>query len=80
MVTEEELANMSPEQIAEMQKQNCIFCHIVSGKVASKKIDPKSDPVIVVIMRLLEGIKAFRRACELMTFFSGTPLARAVRI
>jgi len=38
MVTEEELANMSPEQIQELQKQNCIFCHIISGKVASKKI------------------------------------------
>ncbi|MFC1752345.1 HIT family protein [Thermoproteota archaeon] len=36
--TEEELQNMTPEQIAELQKQNCIFCHIVSGKVASKKI------------------------------------------
>jgi len=31
-------ADMSPEQIAELQKQNCIFCHIVSGKVSSKKI------------------------------------------
>ena len=38
MVTEEELANMSPEEIAELQKQQCIFCHIISGKVASKKI------------------------------------------
>jgi len=38
MVSEEELKNMSPEEIAEMQKKNCIFCHIVSGKVPSKKI------------------------------------------
>lgn len=37
-LTEEQLAQMSPEQIAEMQKQQCIFCHIISGKVASKKI------------------------------------------
>ena len=36
--TEEELKNMSPEEIAELQKQNCIFCHIISGKVASKKV------------------------------------------
>ncbi|HII30037.1 hypothetical protein COT48_01440 [Candidatus Woesearchaeota archaeon CG08_land_8_20_14_0_20_47_9] len=37
-ITEEDLKNMSPEQIAELQKQNCIFCHIISGRVASKKI------------------------------------------
>ena len=37
-VTEEDLKNMSPEQIAELQKQNCIFCQIVQGKVSSKKI------------------------------------------
>jgi len=37
-LTPEELQKMSPEQIAELQKQNCIFCHIISGKVASKKI------------------------------------------
>jgi len=38
MVTEEELKNMSPEEIVQMQEQNCIFCHIVSGKVPSKKV------------------------------------------
>ncbi len=38
MVTEAELENMSPTEIAELQKKNCIFCHIVSGKVQSKKI------------------------------------------
>ncbi len=37
-LTEEDLKKMSPEQIAELQKQNCIFCHIVSGRVSSKKI------------------------------------------
>ncbi len=37
-ITEEELKNMTPEQIAELQKQNCIFCHIISGRVPSKKI------------------------------------------
>ncbi|MFO8016933.1 MAG: HIT domain-containing protein [Candidatus Woesearchaeota archaeon] len=46
--TQEELKNMSPEQIAEMQKQNCIFCHIISGKVASKKVfeDDKCTAVL----------------------------------
>ena len=38
MVSEEELKDMSPEQVAEMQKKDCIFCHIVEGKVQSKKI------------------------------------------
>ncbi|MFC1691210.1 HIT family protein [Nanoarchaeota archaeon] len=37
-LTEEDLKNMSPEQIMELQKQNCIFCHIINGKVASKKV------------------------------------------
>ncbi|MDD5086690.1 MAG: HIT domain-containing protein [Candidatus Nanoarchaeia archaeon] len=48
MVTEEELANMSPEQIQELQKQNCIFCHIVSGRVASKKIY-EDDKVLAIL-------------------------------
>lgn len=38
MVNPEELSNLSPEQIAKLQKQNCIFCHIVEGRVASKKV------------------------------------------
>lgn len=37
-LTPEDLKDMSPEQIAELQKQNCIFCHIISGRVASKKV------------------------------------------
>ncbi|MFC1648552.1 HIT domain-containing protein [Nanoarchaeota archaeon] len=38
MVTEADLASMSPEEIAEMQKQNCIFCKIIKGEVPSRKI------------------------------------------
>lgn len=37
-VTQEQLENMAPEEVAELQKQQCIFCHIVQGKVASKKV------------------------------------------
>ena len=37
-LSEEDLKNMSPEQLAELQKQNCIFCHIISGKVPAKKV------------------------------------------
>ncbi len=37
-LTEEELKNMSPEQIADLQKQNCLFCNLASGKLPSKII------------------------------------------
>jgi len=32
------LESMSPEELKNFQKQQCIFCHIVSGKVSAKKI------------------------------------------
>ena len=48
MASEEELANMSPEELQELQKQNCIFCHIISGKVASKKIY-EDDKVLAIL-------------------------------
>jgi histidine triad (HIT) family protein len=35
---QEKLKNMSPEELKQFQIQNCIFCHIVKGKVASKKV------------------------------------------
>src|SRR3989338_1789968 len=38
MVTEEELKDMTPEQIAELQKRNCICCLISQGKVSSKVV------------------------------------------
>jgi len=34
----EALQNPSPEEAAAMQQQECIFCHIVSGKVQSRKV------------------------------------------
>jgi histidine triad (HIT) family protein len=37
-LSEEQIRNMSPEQLKELQKKNCIFCHIISGKVQSRKI------------------------------------------
>ncbi len=37
-LTEEDLAKMSPEQLRELQRQQCIFCHIISGKVPSRKV------------------------------------------
>ena len=35
---DEKLKNMSPEELKEFQKKQCIFCHIISGKVQSRKI------------------------------------------
>jgi histidine triad (HIT) family protein len=35
---QEKLKNMSPEELQEFQKQQCIFCQIISGKIPSKKI------------------------------------------
>ena len=35
---EEKLKNMSPEELAAFQKQQCIFCQIISGKIPSKSV------------------------------------------
>ena len=35
---QEKLKNMSPEQLLQLQKQQCIFCQIVAGKIPSKNI------------------------------------------
>ncbi len=35
---QEKLKNMSPEELQEFQKQQCIFCQILAGKIPSKKI------------------------------------------
>lgn len=32
------LESMSPEELREFQKKQCIFCHIVSGRTSSRKI------------------------------------------
>ncbi len=36
---EEKIKNMSPEELKEFQKQQCIFCQIISGKIPSKKVE-----------------------------------------
>ncbi len=35
---EEKIKKMSPEELKEFQKQQCIFCQIISGKIPSKKV------------------------------------------
>ncbi|MEK6962780.1 MAG: HIT domain-containing protein [Nanoarchaeota archaeon] len=37
-LTEEDLRNMSPEEIAELQRKNCLFCKIVRGDIPAKKV------------------------------------------
>ena len=44
----EKIENMSPEELKEYQKQQCVFCHIVSGKVAAKKVY-EDDKVIAIL-------------------------------
>ncbi len=45
---EEKIKNMSPAELAQLQKQQCIFCQIISGKIPSKKLheDDKSLAIL----------------------------------
>ncbi|MFH1275527.1 MAG: HIT domain-containing protein [Candidatus Woesearchaeota archaeon] len=45
---EEKLKNMSPEELLEFQKKQCVFCQIIDGKVPSKKLY-EDDHCIVVL-------------------------------
>jgi diadenosine tetraphosphate (Ap4A) HIT family hydrolase len=45
---QEKLKQMSPEELKEFQKKQCIFCQIIDGKVASKKI--YEDDICVAIL------------------------------
>ena len=47
-LTEDDLKNMSPEEIAELQKQNCIFCKIANKEIPSKIIHEDSDTICVL--------------------------------
>ena len=42
-MNESDLENMTPETIAQAQRDNCIFCKIISGDIPSKKIYEDSD-------------------------------------
>lgn len=45
---QERLKNMTPEELKEFQKKQCIFCQIIANKVPSKKI--YSDDVCTAIL------------------------------
>ena len=48
MVSEQDLQNMTPEEIAEYQRQNCIFCKIINGEIPSKQVFA-DDKVIAIL-------------------------------
>jgi len=52
---EEKLKNMSPEEIAQLQKQQCIFCQIIQGKVPAKKV--YEDDICVAVLDINPAIK-----------------------
>ena len=45
---QEKIKNMSPEELKEFQKKQCIFCQIIDGKVQSKKIYEDEHVVAVL--------------------------------
>jgi len=45
---QEKIKNMSPEELKEFQKKQCIFCQIISGKVQSKKVF-EDDKTIAIL-------------------------------
>ena len=45
---QEKLKNMSPEELKEFQKKQCIFCQIVAGKVQSRKIYEDNHVIAVL--------------------------------
>ncbi len=47
-ITEEQLRQMTPEQIRQLQKQNCLFCRIVEGKIPSRKVYEDSDFLVIL--------------------------------
>jgi histidine triad (HIT) family protein len=45
---QEKIKQMSPDELKEFQKKQCIFCQIIAGKVQSKKIYEDSDILAVL--------------------------------
>ena len=45
---QEKIKNMSPEELREFQKKQCIFCQIISGKIQAKKIYEDEHAVAIL--------------------------------
>lgn len=54
-LTEEDLKNMNPEEMAELQKKNCVFCKIIKGDVPSHKVH--SDDKMLAILDIYPSTK-----------------------
>ena len=52
---QEKLAKMSPEELAKWQKDNCVFCKIVSGEQRSLKV--YDDSVCIVLLDIYPATK-----------------------
>ena len=47
-ITEDDLKNMSAEEIAELQRQNCIFCKIANKEIPAKIIHEDADIICIL--------------------------------
>ena len=45
---QEKIKNMSPEELKEFQKKQCIFCQIISGKVQSRKVYEDENVIAIL--------------------------------
>ena len=45
---EEKIKNMSPEELKEFQKQQCIFCQIIAGKIPAKKVFEDHKSLVIL--------------------------------
>ena len=48
MVAEEDLDQMTPEEMAEFQKKNCVFCSIASGRIPARTIYSDEESIAVL--------------------------------
>jgi histidine triad (HIT) family protein len=47
-LTEEDLSKMSPQEIAELQKKNCVFCKIINKEIPAKIIHEDANTMCVL--------------------------------
>ena len=52
---QEKIKKMSPEELKQFQKQQCIFCQIVAGKVPAKKV--YDDPLSIAILDINPAVR-----------------------
>ena len=52
---QEKIKKMSPEELKQFQKQQCIFCQIVAGKIPAKKV--YDDPLSIAILDINPAVR-----------------------